>query len=238
MSRKIFTALIFCVLIVSCAWADRAPELSDFPTLARCTGNNVRLRADPNTKSTILGKLDDGDYVVVLNETFAHGDTWYQVDHPTRKGQAYVFGKYLEAIYEESYQPSPKHKLLMSLYLDYGITPEKAVSLSGKPKKRERERIGADKIERVTMNFGNYNVEYLGGSLTGVEVNRGNNYFGNIKIGDSADKLLDEFGDPDSMDESSLTYQIGEMTNFTFMTKEGKIISMYYQVYYDIEPEE
>ena len=235
--RKIILAFVLCVLTATYAWADRTPELADFPTLGRCTGNGVRLRADADTKSTILGKLDDGDVVVVLDETLAHGDTWYEVDHPTKKGKAWVFGKYLEGIYEESYQASPKHKLIMSLYLTFGMTSEKAVALSGKPNKRTRERIGADKLVRVTMDWGNYSVEYLGETLTGVEVKKGNKRFGNIRIGDSTEKLLDEIGEPNSKEDSSWLYQEGEMTYITFAIKNNKVSSMNYQVYYDIEPE-
>ena len=237
MGKRFFAAMLFIALIASASWADRVPVLSEFPTLGRCNGNGVRLRADTDTKSTILGKLDDGDIVVVLDETLAHGDTWYEVDHPTKNGKAWVFGKYLEAVYEESYQANPKHQLIMNVYLTFGMTPEKAIALSGKPKDLDRERIGADKLERVIMNFGNYSLEYLDGTLTGVEVKKGNKRFGNIKIGDSTDKLLDELGEPTDKEEDFWSYQESEMVYFTFGLKNGKVSNMNYQVYYDIEPE-
>ena len=150
--------MLFIALIASASWADRVPVLSEFPTLGRCNGNGVRLRADTDTKSTILGKLDDGDIVVVLDETLAHGDTWYEVDHPTKNGKAWVFGKYLEAVYEESYQANPKHQLIMNVYLTFGMTPEKAIALSGKPK--DLARVLDDWIEHPARRAA-YEQKYL-----------------------------------------------------------------------------
>ena len=234
-NRRVLLAFVFCALIASCSWADRLPQPVDFPTLGRCNGTNVRLRAKPNTDSKILGVLDEGDTVVVLDETLVHGDKWYEVDHPTSKGKAYVFGKYIEAIYEESYQPNPLHKLVMNLYLTFGMTPEKATALSGKPNKRKREVIGSEKIVRINMDWGEYNLEYMGGSLTGVEVKSGRKPFGPIKIGDSTEKLESVFGGPSDSSDTYYTYQESEMVYITFNIKKGKVSSMSYQVYYDIE---
>lgn len=239
-SKILFLALLFVAvgsstcLSVRPAFADRAPDFVDFPTYAHCTGNNVRLREDPDTGSEILGKLNEFDVVIVLKKLVVDGDTWYEVDHPTKKGNAFVFGKYLEAFYEENKQSEPLHKLLMNLYLTYGYTPEKAVALYGRPRKREREVVGADSFEKITMEWNTHNVEYLDKSLTSVEVLKGNKPFGNIRIGDSAEKVERAFGKPYKKEEDTLTYQEGEMTYITFNLKDGKVRSMYYQYYYDI----
>ena len=238
---KFIFALLICVLIfifnsLSVAFADPVPKFQSFPTLGRCTGNSVRLREDPSTESEILGKLNIGDDVVVIDKFVTDGDTWYEVDNPFDEGSAFMFGKYLEAVYLEEHQVNPLHKLIMQLYVDYGITPEKALKISSKPKSRNREIIGADSIERVNFDFGNYSLEYLGGSLTGVDVKRGKKSFGGIKIGSDADEIIEKFGEPNnSKEENIYNYQYGEMTFITFELKDNKVSHMNYQVYYDIE---
>ena len=217
------------------AFADRAPNFQSFPTLGHCTGNSVRLREDPSTESEILGKLNMGDTVVVLDKFIAEGDVWYEVDHPWEPGSAFVFGKYLEASYLENHQDNPLHKLTMQLYLDYGITPEKAEKLLGKPKSKNRETIGADSLERINFDFGNYSLEYLDGTLTSVNIKRGKKSFGNIKIGSDSSELVDAFGEPKDKEENLYVYQESEMVYITFELKNQKVSSMNYQVYYDIE---
>ena len=232
---KFSLALLISVLIFSAAYADPVPRFENFPTLGRCTGSGVRLREDPDTDSEILGKLNLDDTVVVLDKFITGGDTWYEVDHPTEPGSAFVFGKYLEAAYLENHQANPLHTLVMNLYLIFGITPEKAVKLSGKPKKQEREIIGEDKLERVNMDWGNYRTEYVGGTLTSVSVEGGKKSFGAIKIGDSAEKVISAFGQPNSKEENNLMYQESEMVYINFELGNQKVKHMYYRVYYDIE---
>ena len=234
-NSKFIIAFLIYVLISSAAFADRAPKFENFPTLGRCTGSSVRLREDPSTDSEILGKLNIGDYVVVLDRFVTDGELWYEVDHPLEVGSAFVFGKYLEAVYLEEYQNNLLHKLIMQLYLDYGVTPEKAVKLAGKPKKQNREIIGGDEIERINIDFGNYNLEYLGGTLTGVNVTGGKKSFCDIKIGNNSDEVIKAFGTPNNRTDEEISYQAGELTYISFGLKNGKVSNMYYQVYYDIE---
>ena len=234
-SKFFIFALLIVFLISSAAFADRAPKFQSFPTLGRCTGNSVRLREDPNTESEILGKLNDNDVVVVIDKFITDGNVWYEVDHPTEEGSAFMFGKYLEAIYLEDHQENPLHKLIMQLYLDFGMTPEKALKISSKPKSRNREIIGADKIERVNLDFGSYSLEYLGGSLTGLDIKGGKKSFGDIQIGDEAEKVINALGKPNNRSEEEISYQEGEFTYITFALKNEKVSHMNYQVYYDIE---
>ena len=232
---KFLPALLLAVLISTAAHADRAPVFETFPTLGGCTGNGVRLREDPNTDSEILGKLNAGETVVVLDKFITDGETWYEVDHPSEPGSAFVFGKYLEALYTENHQAAPLHKLVMNLYLTFGITPEKALKLSGKPKSREDKKIGSDGFERVRMEFDSFSLEYVAGTLTGVHVEKGKKTFGEIKIGDSAEKVMGAFGTPTDRAENNLMYQESEMVYINFELQDQKVSRMSYQVYYDIE---
>ncbi|MBR1486454.1 MAG: SH3 domain-containing protein, partial [Synergistaceae bacterium] len=204
-SKFVFTlgiaALIFA--FSSAAFADRAPKFQSFPTLGRCTGNSVRLREDPSTESEILGKLNMNDFVVVIDKFVTDGETWYEVDHPTEVGSAFIFGKYMEAVYLENYQDNPLHKMIMNLYMTFGMTPEKALKISSRPKSQNRETVGSDSIERVNLDYGSYRLEYLDNTLTGVNITKGKKIFygalGNeIKIGSDADDVIDAFGQPNN----------------------------------------
>ena len=235
--RKLKIAILFLCLfaLASVAVADSPNKFENFPTLGRCTGSGVRLREDPGTDSEILGKLNRDDSVVVLDRFITDGDVWYEVDHPTQEGSAFVFGKYLEAVYAENYQDNPLHKLIMQLYLTYGITPEKAVSLFGKPKNEKRDTIGGGEYERVSMSWKNCSVEYVNNLLTSVVISGGDKAFGNIKIGDSTDKLIQNFGEPSDQSTGAYSYQESEIVYINFDVDKNRVKNMSYQVYYDIE---
>ena len=59
-----------------------------FPDLGKCIGNGIRLREEPDTKSEIIGKINNGDLFVLLDVKKVNGEKWYLVDHPTQKGSA------------------------------------------------------------------------------------------------------------------------------------------------------
>ena len=236
--KKIILALALCFVITSTAFADRVPEFSgEFPTLARCTGNKVNLRDEPGTDGTkVINQLNNGDFIVALDRVIVEGEMWYEVDNPNAKGSAFMFSKYIEPVYEEEYQMKPLHKLIMNLYLTFGMTPQKAKLLDKAIRKREVENIGSDNIVRIYMHYKDFDLEYLDGTLVGVQVKRGKKPFGNIKIGDSVEKLEDELGRPNRQEaEGIYSYQEGEMTYINFELKNNKVSGMSYQVYYDIE---
>lgn len=235
--RKIFPAAAAALLVMFCgsAWADRIPSFSAFPTWGLCTGDYVRMREEPDTESEIRGRLNTDDRVVVLGQTSVNGQTWYEVEHPTDEGSAWVFGKYIHAAYEEEYQEDPMRQLLVKLNITFGATPDKARALFGKPTKQKREVIGSEgDIVRINMTWSGHDAEYLNGHLTGVNVTKGKTPFGNIRIGNKVDKLEDELGKPKDSSDESWTYQAGEMDYITFTIEDGKITEMNYQYYYDI----
>ena len=233
--RRFFAVFAAMLFWAGAAWADRIPLLVHFPAWGICTGSYVRIREDTDTNSKILGRLSQDQLVIVLEETLAHGDTWYKIDHPTEAGTAWVFGKYIQAAYEEEYQEGPLRQFVVKLSLTLGSTPEKARALFGKPVKQEREVIGSDNdITRVTLSWNGHTLEYLGGHLTGVSVTRGKTPFGDFRIGDSVDKLEEILGKPQDTTDGNYLYQPDEMDTVTFTTKNGKITEMHYQYYYDI----
>lgn len=81
--------LIMCLcLLVLCACA-RAEE-------AEIIYERVLLRTHPG--GTVLGHMDEGDRVQLLEETYViteepDGGLWYRVEHPTH-GKGYVYGRY------------------------------------------------------------------------------------------------------------------------------------------------
>ena len=227
--------IVALFLLSGCAFADQAPSFRAYPTWGICTGSYVRIREDTDTNSEILGRLNQDQRVIVLDETLAHGDTWYKIDHPTEVGTAWVFGKYIEAADEEKYQEDPMRQLLVKLNLTFGSTPEKARALFGKPTKQEREVIGSDNdIVRLTLHWNGRVLEYLGDNLTSVSVSKGKTPFGDIRIGDGTGKLEEILGKPWEASDESWVYQAGEMDYITFTLKDGKIVDMSYQYYYDI----
>ncbi len=235
--RKIALSVLAVLLLCGCAWGDRIPDFSAFPTWGICTGDYVRMREDPDTKAEILEphRLNRDQRVIVLDKTMTNGDTWYEIDHPAEMGTAWVFGKYIQAAMEEEYQEDPMRQLLVKLNLTFGSSPEKARALFGKPVKQKRESIGSDDdITRVTMSWRGHDVEYLNGNLTGVSVTRGKTPFGDIRIGDSVDKLEESLGKPRDATDENWTYQPGEMDYITFRLEDGKVVEMGYQYYYDI----
>ena len=112
--RKTALSVLAVLLVCGCAWGDRIPDFSAFPTWGICTGDYVRMREDADTKAAVLEphRLHRDQRVIVLDETLTHGDTWYEIDHPSEIGTAWVFGKYIQAAREEEYQEDPmRHRV-------------------------------------------------------------------------------------------------------------------------------
>ena len=241
MKRFTLAIMILC-LIISSAYGE-ARVFVDYPTLGECTGNDVRIRSKPNTNAKILGKLNEYDRVIVLGKVKSGKDTWYEIEHPTEKGKAYVFGKYLVPAYRQEYQRSPQAKMWINMQMTYGQKPEKISALLGNPRKNTRNNVYG--ISFVTCEYGDYrvlyvdNTEYVKGYLKGIDVKRGSTPFGNIHIGDSTRKLRRELGDPDDENDSSWEYnfrlygyeadvdELVDMCIVKFTIKDAKISRMY-----------
>lgn len=245
MKRKIFLAVLMCVISASLACGE-SKIFVEYPTLGECTADRVRIRTSPDTNAEIIGKLNEYDQIIVLREVKAKGSTWYEVDNPKGDGEAYVSGKYLTPAYRQEFQRSPGAKLLTDIRLTYGATPEKMSALSGGNAKLSRIDSNTG-FPFVVADFGDYralywdNFEGRTGYLKSLEIKSGNKPFGNIRIGDSTDKLRRELGDPVNKSGSLWEYEIylygyhegyvEELVDaciFRFGIENGKISRMYY----------
>ena len=194
MKKKISLAVLLCVIAASYAFGE-ARIFVEYPTLGECTGNNVRIRSNPNTNARIIGKLDEYDKIIVLRKVNAKNGVWYEVDNPTGEGEAYVFGKYLAPAYRQEYQRSKGAKILTDMRITYGPTPEKMSALSGRSGRITR-RDSETGFPFVVGDWGDYRalywdtVEERMGYLKSLEVKRGNKSFGNI-LSETARKNYD-----------------------------------------------
>lgn len=117
--RKILA--VVCVMIF-CGTAYAAK----YPAMGVCTAERVRLRASTGTKGKFLGFVEpDRNRFVILGEAYADGMQWYKIDHPTKKGTAYVAAQYVEA--------DPVGSEFAEVRLTFGIYPEKTIAIFGKP---------------------------------------------------------------------------------------------------------
>ena len=245
MKKKILLAIFLCVIAVSCAWGE-AKIFVEYPTLGECTADSVRIRRKPDTNAEIAGRLNEYDKIIVLRKVNTKGGLWYEVDDPTGEGKAYVFGKYLVPAYKQEFQRNAGAKVLTDIRLTYGATSEKMLALSGETGKITRRESNTG-FPLVIADCGDYRVLYWDtfdgrtGYLKSIEVKRGNKPFGNIRIGDSTDKLHRELGDPVNKNGSLWEYEIylygyhegyvEELVDaciFRFSIEDGKISRMYY----------
>ena len=124
--------------------------------------------------------------------------------------------------------------------MTYGMNVEKAIALFGKPEKRTSRKSNYSDYQKITLDWGTHNVSYIDGDLLVViQVKSGNTPFGNIRIGDSVEKLRRELGNPTfNNDDESWGYQIevdyGDMQETSYATftfdDNDKVIRMYYEV--------
>ena len=126
---------------------DPIPNFVYYPTLGLVTGNNVRLRNNPGTEGTEIVGMVSALHLVVLGETSVEGDRWYEVEHPTAAGTAWIFGQYLQPVYEEGQQESIRARFLTNLSSTFGSITEKALLLFGKPSGERQAPIEMEGLE-------------------------------------------------------------------------------------------
>ena len=168
------------IISMRTVWDDR------FPDLGRCTADKVRLRENPNAKSKIIGQVNKNDLFVLLDAKEINGEKWYLIDNPTKKGKAWIFGKYVGKYYElKDSEHTPAHVIGMQIILDYGVTPEKTRALHGKPLENLKFEVSYHEEAPTISNV-----------AVGMEDNEGKakRNFGPIKIGDDTKKLREIFG--------------------------------------------
>lgn len=203
--RKIFTALIAAVICMSSP-AMSSERFISFPAIGICTGTYVRYRDNPDTDGEILGRLNAPERVIVFGQTVTDGEIWYEIGNPQGQDSAFVFGKYIRPMFNETSQQSELCKFIFSIMMNYGLTE------------------GSDYYEgpQVSRKYDS------AGGLVRVEAWRKGCSFGDVNIGDESGKVREILGEPDSMDDSEWVYRL-ERSRVRFMLEDGKITRMIYE---------
>ena len=225
MKRVIILAAAACL-----AFSVSASGSIDYPTLGYCTGKNVRLRDNPGTNYTnIISKANTGDEFIVLGERRVNGDIWYAVDHPAGQGTLWIFGKYLDLYNVDKFE-APTFKMSMQILQDYGLRPAKARELLGQPKRSQRERFFFDPAQKMvteeTLAYDGLTLRYIDGTLQEISVTRKGHAFGELKIGDSRQLVIDFLGKPSQDEDDMLSYEVSPVETLTFRCKDDEIVSM------------
>ena len=190
-------------LLVLCG----AAQAMQYPELGVCIGDNVRLRESAGTKGKVIGRADSGTQFIILGEVRANGRKWYRIDHPTKKGSAYIAGEYVQGYYNAGRTPVGED--FAKVRLTFGITPTKTRALLGKPSDIQAE----DEFMRYT--YSGCDVHYEADCLNYVHVHKRGYEIAGCKVGDNAMKLV-VFGMPDSAPE--------EKEGWTFESASGEEI--------------
>ena len=95
-SKRLFSAFLALVLLVSCFSITAAAKGDIKQGVAFTTGSNLRLRSKASTSSTILDTAAKGEVVVVLSKT----GKWYKVIYNLQEG--YMHSDYLNVVKKEN----------------------------------------------------------------------------------------------------------------------------------------
>ena len=213
--KRLILAVLIALLLVS--FAECAEKFAAFPTVGVCTGDSVRYRAKPDTKSEIWGSLSLNEKVIVDGQKVIDGETWYEILPKDAQDSAYVYGKYLAPYFDEEAQKSPVHNMIIDIlqvyspYEDYDYYTE----YGGEEVKRTYDKSGwLVRVEawKKGCSFGN----------------DGQDSGKNISIGDDAGKLTKILGEPDKKSGSEYEYTAGT-SSLTFRIENGKITRMIYE---------
>lgn len=227
---------VFFVVLMVFVLAGTACGAGTYPTILRCTGSSVRLRAEPDTTSDILDKADVGDRFIAVGETSVDGSVWYEVELSSEKGTAWIFGKYTEEYLEESERTPPVYAAISTairICRSFGYTPERARALFGKPQEETKKKVyiemAGEKLWNETLIYPTHKAHYLGGYLTEVTVREGTMPFGEIRIGDPAEKLAEVLGNLSDKTDERWSYELPTLEYLTFEVGNGRVAAMIYE---------
>ncbi len=213
--KRLILAVLIALLLVS--FAEGAGKFAAFPTVGVCTGDSVRYRAKPDTKSEIWGSLSLNEKVIVDGQKVIDGETWYEILPKDAQDSAYVYGKYLAPYFDEEAQKSPVHAMVIDILQVYSPYEEYDyyTEYGGEEVKRTYDKSGwLVRVEawKPGCSFGN----------------DGQDESKNITIGDDVSKLTKLFGEPNMKSDSEYEYTAGT-SSLTFKTENGKITRMIYE---------
>ena len=213
--KRLILAVLIALLCAS--FAECAGKFAAFPTIGVCTGDSVRYRAKPDTKSEIWGSLALNEKVIVDSLKVIDGEIWYEILPKDAQDSAYVYGKYLSPYFDEEAQKSPIHNIVIDIlqvyspYEDYDYYTE----YGGEEVKRTYDKSGwLVRVEawKKGCSFGN----------------DGHDESKNISIGDDVSKLAKILGEPGKKSGSEYEYTAGT-SSLTFRIDDGKITRMIYE---------
>ena len=95
-SKRLFSAFLILVLMVSCISITAAAKGDVKYGIAFVTGSNLNLRSKASTKSTVLDSADKGDVAVVISKS----GSWYKVIYNLKEG--YMHADYLDVAKKEN----------------------------------------------------------------------------------------------------------------------------------------
>ena len=226
------------ILLIMFALSGNSAIASDviYPAIGVCTGNSVRLRDSPGTDSEIIGKVNESDRLVLLAERKFRGDTWYAVDNPQDEGTAWIIARYVDIASEDG-ERTPAVDIAINVRMNFGIRPEKAKILLGKPRKDERDEFffepANQNLSEEILTYKGCSLRYVENNLRHVEVTESGWRFDEFKIGDSQEKLIKNIGDPSDKAGNTWIYEITPIESVEFTVKDGKIIKMEWNEYMD-----
>ena len=207
-----------------------------FPALGVCTGSNVRLRESPGTNSEIIGKVNESDRLVILGERKFKGDLWYSVDNPKEEGIAWIISRYGDIASEDG-ERTPAVDIAINVRMNFGIRPEKAKILLGKPLKDKRGKFffesANQNLSEEILTYRGCTLRYIENNLRHVEVTRQGYNFDEFKIGDSQEKLIQNIGDPSDKAGNVWIYNITPIEVLEFTIENNVIVKMEWNEYMD-----
>ena len=234
--RGTFGFVVVLMVLMVLVLAGAACGAGAYPTILRCTGTGVRLRAEPDTTSDILDKADVGDRFIAVGETSVDGSVWYEVELSAAKGTAWIFGKYAEEYLDESERTPSVYAAVSTavrICRSFGYTPERARAIFGKPQKETKKKVyiemAGEKLWDETLIYPTHEAHYLGGYLTSVTVREGTMPFGEIRIGDPAEKLAEVLGNPGDKTDERWSYDLPTLEYLTFEVGNGHVAAMIYE---------
>lgn len=232
MRKFALTLVIVLVLSVNSAIASDVI----YPALGVCIGNSVRLRESPGTDSEILGRVNESNRLIILGERKFKGDLWYAVDNPQDEGTAWIIARYVDIASEDG-ERTPAVDIAIKVRMNFGIRPEKAKILLGKPRQDKRGKFffepANQELSEEILTYKGCELRYVDNNLRQVEVTEPGWKFDEFKIGDPQDKLIQNIGDPSDKAGNVWIYQITPIEAIEFTLKNGKIIKMEWNEYMD-----
>ena len=167
-------AVLWLMVLCGSAWG------ASYPELGACTGTNVRLREDPGTDGRIIGKVEDRRHVfVLLGEEWVDGQKWYEIEHPTQKGTAYISARYVN---DGWYYNKPTGRDFVKIRQTFGIFPEKAQALFGRAK---RDNFGHLNYNGLILRYDDEDM------LHQVQIEKRGYALAGIQVGDNLARLYD-----------------------------------------------